>query len=181
MNKRKPFGVARSLTQARNYQTWQGFTLIELMVTIAVMAILLMVAVPSFKEAMLGSKLGSYANSLVAGAHLARSEAIKRNQVVTLCVSSNGTSCGTGDWGQGWIVRTTGGTVVQHQQALPAGFKVKQTAGPASLGFRPSGVGSDTATFTVCRATPLGGQERVVSISATGRPSVAKTTTGSCS
>jgi len=160
----------------------QGFTLIELMVTIAVMAILLMVAVPSFKEATLGSKLGSYANSLVAGAHLARSEAIKRSAPVTLCVSSNGTSCGTGGWEQGWIVRATDGTVIQSQQALPAGLKVTETGGLASLVFNPSGVGATSATFTVCRATPtVGGQERVVSVSLTGRPSVTKTTAGSCS
>jgi len=160
----------------------QGFTLIELMVTIAVMAILLMIAVPSFKEATLGSKLGSYANSLVAGAHLARSEAIKRSAPVTLCVSSNGTSCGTGGWEQGWIVRATDGTVIQSQQALPAGLKVTEGAASTSLVFNPSGVGATSAIFTVCRATPTaGGQERVVSVSLTGRPSVTKTTAGSCS
>ena len=160
----------------------RGFTLIELMVTISVMAILLMIAVPSFNDATLGSKLGSYANNLVAGAHLARSEAIKRNAVVTLCVSSNGTSCASGGWEQGWIVLAADGTVVQRQQALPAGLKVNRVGGADSLTFQPSGVGAISATFTVCRATPtVGGQERVVLISATGRPSVSKTTAGSCS
>lgn len=158
----------------------QGFTLIELMVTISVMSILLMMAVPSFNEGMLGNKLRSYANSLVAGTHLARSEAIKRNTQVTLCVSSNGTSCGTGGWEQGWIVRATDGTVIQRQQALPAGFKV--TGGPDNLAFRPSGIAATTAIFKICRATPtVGGQERLVSVSATGRPSVSTTKTGSCS
>jgi type IV fimbrial biogenesis protein FimT len=157
----------------------RGFTLIELMVTISVMAILLMIAVPSFQDATLGSKLGSYANNLVAGAHLARSEAIKRNRAVTLCVSSNGTDCATGGWEQGWIVRATDGTVIQRQQALPAGLKI--TGGANSLVFQPSGVGATAATFTVCRATPtVGAQERVVEITATGRPGVKKTTTGSC-
>jgi type IV fimbrial biogenesis protein FimT len=132
----------------------------------------------------LGSKLGSYANSLVSGAHLARSEAIKRGAPVTLCVSSNGTSCGSGSggWEQGWIVRATDGTVIQRQQALPADLKVTEGVASTSLVFNPSGVGASSAAFTVCRATPTaGGQERVVSISLTGRPSVAKTTTGSCS
>ncbi len=164
------------------WQVQRGFTLIELMVTIAVLAILLMIAVPSFKEAMLGSTLGSYANSLVSGAHLARSEAIKRGAPVTLCVSTNGTSCGTGGWEQGWIVRATDGTVIQRQQALPAGLKATEGAASTSLVFNPSGVGATSAAFTVCRATPTaGGQERVVSISLTGRPSVTKTTAGSCS
>jgi type IV fimbrial biogenesis protein FimT len=156
----------------------RGFTLIELMVTISVMAILLMIAVPSFNDATLGSKLGSYANNLVAGAHLARSEAIKRNAAVTLCVSSDGTDCATGDWEQGWIVRATDGTVIQRQQALPAGLKI--TGSENSLVFAPSGVGATLATFTVCRATPEGAQKRVVEISATGRPGVKKTTAGTC-
>ena len=158
----------------------QGFTLIELMVTISVLAILLMIAVPSFNDATLGSKLSAYANNLVASAHLARSEAIKRNTAVTLCVSSNGASCASGGWEQGWIALSTDGTIIQRQQALPAGLKI--TGGANSLAFQPSGVGATTATFTVCRATPtVGGQERVVSISATGRPGVEKTTVGSCS
>jgi type IV fimbrial biogenesis protein FimT len=161
----------------------RGFTLIELMVTLAVMAILLMIAVPSFQDATLSSKLSSYANSLVSSAHLARGEAIKRNSPVTLCVATSDTStdCGTGGWEQGWIVRTTDGTVVQRQQALPAGLKI--TGGSDSLVFQPSGVGATSADFTVCRATPtVGTQERVVSISATGRPSVKKpTTVSTCS
>ncbi|MBT9589594.1 MAG: GspH/FimT family pseudopilin [Thiobacillus sp.] len=165
----------------------RGFTLVELMVTISVLAILLMIAVPSFNEATLGGKLGSYANNLAASAHLARSEAIKRNAVVSLCVSTDGTSCGSGGWEQGWIVRAADGTVVQRQQALPAGFKATETGGATSLGFQPSGVGMTSAAalparLTVCRATPTaGGQERVVIMSATGRPNITKTTTGSCS
>jgi type IV fimbrial biogenesis protein FimT len=80
-------------------QGFRGFTLIELMVTISIMAILLMIAVPSFQNATLGSKLSSFANGLVASAHLARSEAIKRNADVTLCVSnSDGTDGGSGGW-----------------------------------------------------------------------------------
>lgn len=173
--------AGRARMEARLVQ--RGFTLIEMMVTIAVMAILLMIAVPSFNEAMLGSKLGSYANNLVSGAHLARSEAIKRNGAVSLCVSnSDGTACGSGGWEQGWIVRATDGTVIQRQQALPAGLKVTEAAASTSLVFNPSGVGATSATFKVCRATPtVGGQEREVKISLTGRPSVGKTTTGSCS
>ncbi len=161
----------------------KGFTLIELMVTISVLAILLMIAVPSFNEATLGSKLGAHANSLVASAHLARSEAIKRNSAVALCVSTDGTSCASGGWEQGWIVRATDGTVVQRQQALSAGLKVNRAGGADSLAFQPSGVSNFAeVTFTVCRSAPTAGaQERVVRITATGRPSVEKTTAGACS
>ena len=84
----------------------KGFTLIELMVTVAVLMTLLMVAVPSLDDNTLGKKLSSYANNLAASAYFARSEAIKRNALITLCVSSDGTSCAaSGGWQQGWIVR----------------------------------------------------------------------------
>jgi type IV fimbrial biogenesis protein FimT len=158
--------------------TLSGFTLVELMVTIAVMAVLLAIAVPAFNDATLGGKLSSYANNFVASAHLARSEGIKRNAAVTLCVSTNGTSCASGGWEQGWIV-LAGSTVVQRQQALPTGMKA--TGSVASLSFQPSGVGATSATVTICRATPtVGGQERVVSITATGQSTVSRTTANAC-
>lgn len=158
-----------------------GFTLIELMVTIAVMAILLSIAVPSFNEVMLGSKLSSYANSLSSSALLARSEAIKRNAPVTLCVSSSGSACGTGSWEQGWVV-ISGTDVLHRQEALPSELKVIEATAAAQVVFRPTGVGATSASFKVCRATPsAGSQERVVTINANGRTDVDKTTTGACS
>lgn len=157
----------------------RGFTLIELMVTIVVLAVLLGIAIPSFTESTLGSRLRSEANDLAAGALLARSEAIKRNETVTLCASSDGATC-TGTWASGWIVRSVGGTVLMAHGAAPSGFLVSSSE--TSIDFQPSGVGAVSTTLTVCRATPsVGGQERVVSISATGRASVSKTATGSCS
>lgn len=157
-----------------------GFTLIELMITIAIAAILLTIAVPSFNDALLGGKLTSFANSLVASAHVARGEAIKRNTVVTMCTSANGSTCASsGSWDQGWIV-LSGTTVILHQQILPTGFKV--LAGSSSLAFQPTGVGTTAASFTVCRSGPtVGAQERVVTVSATGRTSVVRTAVGSCS
>lgn len=157
----------------------RGLTLVELMVTIAVLAILLAISIPSLTDSTLGSKLRSQANDLAAGALLARSEAIKRNQSVTLCASSNGSTC-TGAWINGWIVRATDGTVIHAHGEAENGFLINGTV--TSIQFQPTGAGATTATLTVCRSSPsVGSQERVVTISATGRPSVAKTTAGSCS
>lgn len=157
----------------------RGFTLIELMVTIAVAAILISLAVPSFNDATLAGKLAANANDLVAGVTLGRSEAIKRNAVTSMCVSSDGSTCGSGGWEQGWII-LAGGVVVQKHAAAPTGFKV--TSAVTKIDFQPSGVGSTQATLTVCRASPsVGSQERVVQVDATGRAYVSKTTTGSCS
>ncbi len=84
-----------------------GFTLIELMITLAIVAILLTVGVPSLKTFMQGNQLIASTNELLSALHIARSEAIKLNKRVTVCESANGTSCtnpGTGNWRDGWIV-----------------------------------------------------------------------------
>lgn len=168
--------ISRKSAQVR----MRGFTIVELVVTVAVMAILLAIAAPSFKEIMLGTKLTSQANSLMASAHLARGEAIKRNQQVRLCASSDGASC-TGSWQQGWIVITATDAVIQSQQALPAGLQVIQTEGDSVLSFSPTGVGTEPATLTICQSDPVGSQEREIHISTTGAATIKKTTTGSCS
>jgi type IV fimbrial biogenesis protein FimT len=157
-----------------------GFTLIEMMVTVSVMAILLAIAVPSFQGVALSSKLTSLANDFVASAQLARSEAIKRNRPARLCASSDGATC-TGDWKDGWVVLRDDGVVVQAQKKLPAGFMMSGDV--TTISFSATGVGVvAAATLTVCRKLPsVGSQERVVSISSTGRPSVKRTTAGSCS
>lgn len=156
-----------------------GFTLIELMVTISIAAIVLMMAVPSFSAAMLSNRLTGFANTFVASAQLARSEAIKRNAAVTLCRSANGTTCATsGGWEQGWVI-LAGTSLIQTQAALTSGYKL--SGGSGSLSFPASGVGFTAITLTLCRATPqAGSQERVININATGRTSVTKTTAGVC-
>lgn len=158
----------------------RGFTLVELMITIAILAILLAVAAPSFNDAMLGSRLGSLANRVVASSMLARGEAIKRNSTVTMCVSTDGATCATGGWEQGWIV-LAGTAVLLRQEAAPAGLKITESATTSTLTFSSTGVGATTATLTICRLTPtVGGTERVVRVNATGRAYVEKTTNAAC-
>lgn len=82
-----------------------GFTLIELMVTLTVAAILLTVGLPSFQEFIKSNALNSRVNIFIADLNFTRSEAIKRNGRVTMCKSSNLTACATsGGWEQGWII-----------------------------------------------------------------------------
>lgn len=81
-----------------------GFTLLELIIAIAIAIILATVAVPSFNSTIKNSKLTSSARSLIAEFEFARSEAVKRNVPVTICASTNATACNTDDWESGRIV-----------------------------------------------------------------------------
>ena len=151
----------------------RGFTIVELMVTLALLAILLALAVPSFTEASLSGKLGSFASRLVASTQIARSEAVKRNQTVQLCASEDGETCGSSaGWELGWIILLADGTVIERQEALPEEFRIAQTGGVAAIDFPAGVVGATTATFTICRAEPVGSQNRVVTLTATGNARV---------
>jgi type IV fimbrial biogenesis protein FimT len=153
----------------------RGFTLVELMVTIIVLAILLGIAVPSFRDASLSSRLAAYSNDLVASAHLARSEAIKRNAPVTLCASEDGATCAADDtdWIVGWIVITDDGALLQRQEALPPEFRFIEDDGESEIVFPATVVGVNPVRFTVCRAEPEGSQERFVTVTVSGAASVA--------
>ena len=165
-----------------NLRSSAGLTLIEVLVTITIMGILLAIAVPSFQEVTLNSKLDSTSSRFVASANLARSESIKRNSAVSLCTPSTttGTTCAgtsSGGWGTGWIV-LAGTDVVARESPPPDGFVLN---GLRTLVFQPSGVGTTAATMTVCRSTPsIGAYKRTIDINITGRINVAKDSTSTC-
>ena len=83
----------------------RGFTMIELMVTVLVVAILFSVGVPSMRYVTSANRISSEINGLLGDMQFARGEAIKEGQTVTVCVSTNGTGCTGGtNWNGGWIV-----------------------------------------------------------------------------
>lgn len=91
------------MRQHKNSQ--YGFTLIELMVTIAILAIVTSLAAPSLDAFVSRSAMRSISGDFTLGMQKARSEAINRNECVVICMSSNGTSCAStgANWGEGWI------------------------------------------------------------------------------
>ncbi len=82
-----------------------GFTLIELMVVLAIVGILIMVGVPQLQTFMQGNRLVASTNELHSALHIARSEAIKLNSSVSMCTSDDSETCSDdNNWANGWIV-----------------------------------------------------------------------------
>ena len=86
-------------------QVQRGFTLIELVITLLIAAILVTVGIPSF-QSIIRTNLGTaIANEALTAINYARVEAIKRGLSVSVCSSNNGLSCaGSTDWATGYIV-----------------------------------------------------------------------------
>jgi type IV fimbrial biogenesis protein FimT len=165
--------------------TQAGLSLTELLLAIALLGIVTGFAVPSFRALQLDTERSAQLNRFVQSIHLARSEAMKRNGVVSLCPSRDAASCataGTG-WESGWImfhnqdrdapaVRDADETIVQVYAPWERG---QLRGNRATLSFRSFGQSGVTATYTFCDAR---GDEaaRAVIVSQTGRPRIASRT-----
>lgn len=120
----------------------RGFTLLELMVTIALLVILVSVAAPNFQTFMARNQLTAAANELMMSLQFARSEAIRQRRDTTICPSSNGTSClaDKNDWTMGWIILQeldpSNQELLYVAQPLAPSL---QADGPSSLTYVPAG------------------------------------------
>lgn len=83
-----------------------GFTVTELLTTMAVVGISLSIAVPSFQTVVNNNRRATAVNQLSSSLHIARSEAITRNVQVTICQSADGDACDGAAWEDGWIYFT---------------------------------------------------------------------------
>lgn len=172
-----------------------GATMLELVVVLAISALLLGIGIPSVAAFTHNSRLASATNELVSSLHLARGEAIKRNSRVVMCTSATGTSCTTsGDWHEGWLlfqdgnnnaVLDAGETLILARQAFPAGLSLKGNTWVSKyISYTPSGATRlisgvlQVGTLTLCNE--LGASARQVIISSTGRPRTAKLALASC-
>ena len=162
----------------------RGFTLLELMVTGTVAAILTAVALPAFHAFVLNDRDIAQINSLVASFNYARSEAVKQNLStgIVVCPSSDGSTCnGTTAWSGGWIVWNTNAAAPQGQmvlQAVPAlaGSNTLTATGAAAAGitFQSTGLVNGPLTIVVC--DPRGAAQALeVEVNATGRVAASQT------
>ncbi|KGK42837.1 hypothetical protein LH51_04215 [Nitrincola sp. A-D6] len=150
-----------------------GVTLIELLVAIAVLAILLSLGVPSFNNLIQNSRSTALANEIVTAFNLARSEAVRRAQDITVCASTDEASCnGVWDGTNGWIVipSQAGATPLRVWDAPPASAVIVQAGAAGSITFDALGELSSGATTLSTRFTGCTGvQARSIDINASGR------------
>lgn len=161
----------------------QGLTALELMIALSIVAILGSIAVPSFNEIRYNSERAAAVNSFVHAVYLARSEAIKRGGIVTLCKSADGQTCAPRavSWNCGWIVFANGDANDPPQRdpeepllhAYPGWPAGRIASNRESYSFRPFTQRVVNGTLVFC--DPRGdAQARAVIISHTGRPRVSQ-------
>ena len=138
-------------------RTSRGFTLVEIFVSITVLAILVSLAAPMYESVSASNRERSAAYSLVAALSLARSEAVKRNTAVSVA------PLGTG-WQDGWEVET-GGTTLSMNEPAPN----LVLSGPlAGVSYQPNGRLA-TPGFILFTVSATTGHTRCVLIDPGGR------------
>ncbi|MHB8814987.1 MAG: GspH/FimT family pseudopilin [Steroidobacteraceae bacterium] len=154
----------------------EGFTLLELVITMSIVAILLAIAIPSYKYVTTANRMSGEINGALGDMQFARTEAIKEGQAVSVCVSTDGATCAISDqWSSGWIVYSGSGAqpanqsaVLRVQAAFPAGVNADSllpaTGNTSAIQFNQEGfaVGlpgsvvlqlhdpTDNSTYTRC-------------------------------
>ncbi|MDD5413092.1 MAG: GspH/FimT family pseudopilin [Methylobacter sp.] len=154
-----------------------GVTLIELIVTISIAAILASIAIPSFSSIINSTRLTTYANALVTSLNLARSEAVKRGVQISIIGGTNN------NWDSGWSIFTdlngngtldAADTLLKTYPALTNGFTLRTgtTDYAAFTAYLPSGLSltSSGDTFRLCDSSADTKNSRAIEINALGRP-----------
>lgn len=156
-----------------------GFTLIDLLVVVAIIGIVLGIGLPSFNSILTSSRLTTYSNEMVRALNLARSEAAKQYFMVVLCKSSNVTKAcdSTREWEEGLIVFVdsdndlvvdAGEEVILTVDALKTGYFYKSSY-PNFISYRPDGRSNINGDFRICSPNNDYASFRKIVISDTGR------------
>lgn len=165
-----------------------GFTLIELMIAIALVAILLATAVPALDDFTNDARQTGAINDFISAIHISRNTAITTNSRVTMCASASGTNCEFAAWDSGWIVfgdlNSNGsldvGETIVSATAAAEGLNIQSGEFPAALMYRPNGramtnaLTGNSGEFTVCdfRGTE---HAKVILVELSGRPRMSET------
>lgn len=155
-----------------------GFTLIELLVVLVLVTVLIGFAVPTYRSLVASNRVLTQVNQVITAVNFARSEAVRRHMVVTVCPSANGQNC-AGKWRDGWIVFTDqkatgkfapGDQLLRVYSAIPVKDQLEWRGSRSSgyLQLSPTGgTHGQQGTFIYCASASKIPQ--VIIISQTGR------------
>ncbi len=115
----------------------QGFTLIELMVTLLVLSVVAAIAIPAFGNLIERSRQEALKDEIENVLHNARTQAVLQRRTIEICGSEDGATC-SANWKHGWLVRTTGGQILQLTQ-LPHHDELSWIGFSDSIRFRDNG------------------------------------------
>ena len=164
-----------------------GFTLIELMIAVALAGILLGMGVPALNLFVSNARQTGAINDFVSSMHTARSTAITTNARVTICPSSNGNDCDAVDWEDGWIVfgDPDSDQVVDPDERILAtseggtGLTIESPEFASFLTYRPNGrvmnasLDGSSGEFTVCDKRGAD-HAKVLIVDLSGRPRLSR-------
>lgn len=163
----------------------KGFTLLELAVTMAIVAILLVAGMPPMRNLLLDARRARVTNELVRALHVARSESIRTSADVVVCPLDSGAGCSQAadGWNGGWIVFVNGDRdeppIRDADERLLLRFEPETqgtvSANRSSFVYRPFGRRSTTGTLVFCDARGPSAARAVI-VSHTGRPRVSAVT-----
>jgi type IV fimbrial biogenesis protein FimT len=161
-----------------------GFTLFEMVVVMGIVGVLLAIAVPSYHYVANSNRISAEINGLLGDLQFARAEAIKEGQSVQVCVSTNGTSCASGNtsWQNGWIVLSSSYATPLRVQAAFSGTDTLAGGTVSTIAFNREGFANVTggAVLTL-HATPAATTStRCLSVTLIGLMSVLGYNGGTC-
>lgn len=171
-----------------NRKTVKGMTLIELVVAVAIFAVLASLTVPNLKSFLRSNRLTSATNDLASSLNMARSEAVKRSTSIKLCISNADQSdCNTGStsWEDGWLAFIdsnnddaidSGETVLRVQAAPGGGTTLRSEQFPSTITFNSDGSAEAIGSFRICDEEANAERARGINITNTGNISAARDT-----
>ena len=115
----------------------QGFTLVELMVTLALLAVIANIAVPALESLITRNRQQALMEQVASALNNARAQAILQRSIIEVCGSQDGKKC-SADWSSGWLIRTSSGQILQHIQ-LPSHDALRWSGFQKSIRFHNNG------------------------------------------
>ncbi len=165
----------------------QGFTLLELLFTVAVAAVLLGIAAPNFRNMYIRNALAGHSNDVIGSIAYARSEAIRQSTPISICASSDGATC-SGTWSDGWIIFVNsdgdepaavddGETILKTYSGVGGNYSIGASANlSANITYRRDGSALNTGMMTFCHdGEEVGARSLIVTRL---RPRMARDTNG---